>query len=334
MEYFYKLSISRKKEIFNQVGNQTGLPESAIEKDWWVTLVLKTIFELPYSRHIVFKGGTSLSKGWNLIDRFSEDIDLALDRGFLGPFEGDISKTQVAKLRKASFSFISNDFRKGLLGKIAGKGITDIDLLANESISHDTDPLVLELRYNSVTDAIKYIQPRVLIEVGARSLKEPFEEKPIQSIVAKVFEGQPFSDSPKAIPVVLPKRTFLEKAFLLHEEFLKAEGSAKLERMSRHLYDLFMLMDTEHGIGALQDEELYKVILEHRKKFNALRGMEYSHHKPALIDFIPPEHQLEAWKRDYQVMGESMIYGEAPEFDQLIQQLKLLRDRFREITWH
>jgi hypothetical protein len=275
-----------------------------------------------------------LSKGWNLIDRFSEDIDLALDRGFLGPFEGDISKTQVAKLRKASFSFISNDFRKGLLGKIAGKGITDIDLFANESISHDTDPLVLELRYNSVTDAIKYIQPRVLIEVGARSLKEPFEEKPIQSIVAKVFEGQPFSDSPKAIPVVLPKRTFLEKAFLLHEEFLKAEGSAKLERMSRHLYDLFMLMDTEHGIGALQDEELYKVILEHRKKFNALRGMEYSHHKPALIDFIPPEHQLEAWKRDYQAMGESMIYGEAPEFDQLIQQLKLLRDRFREITWH
>jgi len=332
MENFYQLSISRKKEIFNQAGTQTGLPESAIEKDWWVTLVLKAIFELPYARHIVFKGGTSLSKGWNLIDRFSEDIDLALDRGFLGPFDGDISKTQVAKLRKTSCSFISNDFRKGLHHKIAGKGITDIDLFANESISHDTDPLVLELRYNSVTDALKSIQPRVLIEVGARSLKEPFEEKPIQSIVGKVFNGQPFSDSPQAIPVVLPKRTFLEKAFLLHEEFFKAEGSVKVERMSRHLYDLFMLMDTEHGIAALQDEELYKVILDHRKKINAIRGIDYTHHHPAMIDFIPPDHQLEAWKRDYQVMRESMIYGKAPEFNQLIQKLKLLRERFRRIN--
>jgi hypothetical protein len=325
VENFYQLSKSRKKEIFNQAGNQTGLPESAIEKDWWVTLVLRSIFELPYARHIVFKGGTSLSKGWNLIDRFSEDIDLALDRGFLGPFDGDISKTQVVKLRKASFSFISADFRKELHGKIAGKGITDIDLFANESISHDTDPLVLELRYLSVTDELKYIQPRVLVEVGARSLKEPYEEKPIQSIVGKVF------DTPHPIPVVLPKRTFLEKVFLLHEEFLKAEGSVKLERMSRHLYDLFILMDTEHGIGALQDEKLYRVILEHRKKFNAIRGIDYSHHNPAMIDFIPPDHLLETWKRDYQAMRESMIYGEAPEFDQLILKLKLLRDRFRQI---
>ena len=334
MENFYQLSVSRKKELFNQAGNQTGLPESAIEKDWWVTLVLKAIFELPYARHIVFKGGTSLSKGWNLIDRFSEDIDVALDRNFLGPFDGDISKTQVTKLRKASFSFISNDFLKGLHSNIAVKGITDIDLFANESISHDTDPLVLELRYNAVTDALKYIQPRVLIEVGARSLKEPFEVKSIQSIVGKVFSGQPFSDTSQAIPVVLPKRTFLEKAFLLHEEFLKAKGPAKLERMSRHLYDLFMLMDTEHGIAALQDEELYKIILEHRKKFNALRGIDYTQHNPAMIDFIPPDHQLELWERDYQAMRESMIYGEAPEFNQLIKTLKLLRDRFRKITWH
>jgi hypothetical protein len=143
--------------------------------------------------------------------------------------------------------------------------------------------------------------------------------------------GQPFSDTPHPIPVVLPKRTFLEKVFLLHEEFLKAEGSVKLERMSRHLYDLFILMDTEHGIGALQDEKLYRVILEHRKKFNAIRGIDYSHHNPAMIDFIPPDHLLETWKRDYQAMRESMIYGEAPEFDQLILKLKLLRDRFRQI---
>jgi predicted nucleotidyltransferase component of viral defense system len=104
MKNFYDLSEQRKIDIFNQVSDRTGLPSAAIEKDWWVTMALKAIFELPYSEHIVFKGGTSLSKGWNLIERFSEDIDLALDRALLG-YEGYLNKGQIRNLRKDSCKF-------------------------------------------------------------------------------------------------------------------------------------------------------------------------------------------------------------------------------------
>src|SRR5205814_7589456 len=95
------ISKERRVEILNQISNNTGLPAVAIEKDWWVTLVLNASFALAYSNNIVFKGGTSLSKGWNLIDRFSEDLDLAVDRKFFG-YEGDINKGQIRSLRKKS----------------------------------------------------------------------------------------------------------------------------------------------------------------------------------------------------------------------------------------
>ena len=109
MQAFIKLNEKDKLNIFNQVSEKTGLPSFAVEKDGWVTLSLNVIFSLAYSKHIAFKGGTSLSKAWNLIERFSEDIDLAIDRKYLG-FEGELSKTQVKKLRKASCSFIANEF--------------------------------------------------------------------------------------------------------------------------------------------------------------------------------------------------------------------------------
>jgi len=104
--HWLTLSKDRRIKILNQTTELTGLPAVAIEKDWWVTLVLNAVFSLPYSENIVFKGGTSLSKGWGLIERFSEDIDLAIDRKFFG-YEGDISKTQIKKLRKKSCEFIS-----------------------------------------------------------------------------------------------------------------------------------------------------------------------------------------------------------------------------------
>lgn len=107
------LSQGRRIDLLNQATALTGLPVVAIEKDWWVTLALNACFSLPYSEHIIFKGGTSLSKGWNLIERFSEDIDLAIDRKFFG-YEGDISKTQIRNLRKKSCMFISSDFLEDL----------------------------------------------------------------------------------------------------------------------------------------------------------------------------------------------------------------------------
>lgn len=122
------LSKERRIEILNQATELTGLPAIAIEKDWWVTLCLNASFSLPYSEHIVFKGGTSLSKGWDLIEHFSEDINLAIDRKFFG-FEGGISKTQIRKLRKHSCEFISTEFLNGLTQTLTDWGaIADCEL--------------------------------------------------------------------------------------------------------------------------------------------------------------------------------------------------------------
>ena len=330
MKKFLDLPAERRKEIFNQASVRSGLPPSAIEKDWWGTLTLKAMFMLPFSKHILFKGGTSLSKGWNLIDRLSEDIDLAIDCKYFG-YEGEISNEQVKKLRKASCSFVTGEFKDALDKKLKELGIKGYNLVNQKITYSDTDPVELELQYDSVTEKSTYILPKVLIQIGSRSQVEPFEERPIQSLVGHTFNNLEFADSPLMIPLVLPKRTFLEKAFLLHEEFQKPSEKRRAERMSRHLYDLEKLMDTEYGKNALKDTDLYNSIIKHRKKFTPVRGIDYSNHNPDKIDFIPPESVSSDWEEDYKTMQESMIYGQSLKFDKLIDRLKVLRSRFRLI---
>ena len=288
MNNFIKLNKKDKLNIFNQTSERSGLPSSAVEKDWWVTLSLNIIFSLPYSNQIVFKGGTSLSKAWDLIERFSEDIDLVIDRKHLG-FEGRLSKTQVKKLRKASYTFIGTKFYEDINNKLIDLGVQGYELVVQKTKYTDTDPLIIELRYKSLTEVSEYLKPRVLIEVGARSLMELVDNKSIISIISNEFRELPFAEKEIIIPVVSPKRTFLEKIFLLHEEFQKETNLIRVERMSRHLYDLEKLMDTSHGNEALKDTELYHTIVAHRKSFNAIRGIDYANHTPKSINIIPPK---------------------------------------------
>lgn len=111
---FYTLNKKDKLQIIKQVAEQHNLPYFAIEKDWWVTQTLAVIFEMEVAEHLLFKGGTSLSKAWHLISRFSEDVDLALNREYLGFDGGLISKSQVKKLRQKSFEFVTTTFYKAL----------------------------------------------------------------------------------------------------------------------------------------------------------------------------------------------------------------------------
>ena len=321
------LSKERRIEILNQATELTGLPSVAIEKDWWITLALNASFSLSYSKNIVFKGGTSLSKGWNLIERFSEDIDLAIDRKFFG-FAGDISKTQIKNLRKQSCEFISTTFLDDLTKILTEwKAIDECRLIAQLIKDSDKDPQVIEIYYNSVIDTSAYLPQRVLIEVSSRSLMEPIEERKINSILSENFPQQSFVTVPFAIPTVLPQRTFLEKIFLLHEEFSQETEKIRIDRLSRHLYDLEKLMDTEHGIEALKNTVLYNNIVAHREKLNPLRGLDYDNHIPSKIKIIPPDEVLKDFERDYEAMSSFMIYGEPLKFDHLIKRLLQLQIR-------
>ena len=325
------LSKKRRIEILNQATELTGLPSVAIEKDWWVTLALNASFSLPYSENIVFKGGTSLSKGWNLIERFSEDIDLAIDRKFFG-FDGDISKTQIKNLRKQSCEFISTTFLADLTKILTEwKAIDECKLIAQPVKDSDKDPQVIEIHYNSVIDLSEYLPQRVLIEVGSRSLMEPIEERQINSILSENFPQQGFVTVPFAIPTVLTQRTFLEKVFLLHEEFSQEAEKIRIDRLSRHLYDLEKLMDTEHGIEALQNTELYNNIVAHREKFNSLRGLDYANHIPSKISIIPPDGVMNDYERDYEAMTSFMIYGEPLKIDYLMKRILELQTRINRI---
>lgn len=325
------LSKERRIEILNQATELTGLPSVAIEKDWWVTLALNASFSMSYSKNIVFKGGTSLSKGWNLIERFSEDIDLAIDRKFFG-FDGDISKSQIKNLRKQSCEFISTTFLNDLTQILTEwKAIDECKLIAQPVKDSDKDPQVIEIQYNSVIDTSEYLPQRVLIEVSSRSLMEPIEERQINSILSGNFPQQSFVTFPFAIPTVLPQRTFLEKIFLLHEEFSQEIEKIRIDRLSRHLYDLEKLMDTEHGIEALKNIDLYNNIVAHREKFNPLRGLDYVNHIPSKISILPPEELVKDYERDYDAMTNFMIYGNPLKFNQLMTRILELQTRINKI---
>ena len=304
----------------------------AVEKDWWVMHTLAVIYTMDCAGSLVFKGGTSLSKGWNLIQRFSEDIDLALDREYLG-FFGELENADVRRLRRKSYEYLTETFTPELQEKFVKVGFRNVTIKYREVPNHDQDPMVIEVYYPKLTEADTYLKPGVLVEAGSRSLKEPFTERTFATMVADNYPGQPFSDLPITIPTVNPERTFLEKIFLLHEEFQKSPGNRRVDGLSRHLYDIEILSRTEFSEIALKDADLYNTIVSHRSKFSRISGVDFANHSPGKIVFVPPEHMLPDWEADYNEMKENMIYGEAPPFKELIEKLKELQSRINSIQW-
>lgn len=330
-----QLKATEKNEIFSETAAKLGLPPAAIEKDWWVVRTLELVFQTEIAPHTVFKGGTSLSKAWNLIDRFSEDIDLALNRKFLGfeKSDNEMSGSQVRKLRKTSCEYIVEKYLPALQRTFTDTGFSDVKLQLIPIQSADEDPVKIEVNYPAVTETSAYLPPRVLIEIGSRSEKEPFTEIQFSSFVGEHFKGRNFADSTISIPTVNPERTFLEKIFLLHEEFQQTREKIKVDRQSRHLYDLEKLMDTEFGKKALADKNLYLHIVEHRKTITPLRGIDYANHAPDKINPIPPDNMIDAWKKDYEKMQQSMIYRESLAFDKLVERIIELKNRINSLNF-
>jgi len=329
MNEFLKLSEKDRINIFTQAGIRKKLSLLAIEKDWWVTMILRALFACECSGNIVFKGGTSLSKAWNLIERFSEDIDIAIDRKYFG-FEGELKKKQINNLRRASCSYIKDKLQNELNQKLQENGINGYSLFVPETEDTTKDPQTIEIHFQSLFIP-DYIRDKVLIEIGARSLVEPSQNIQLRSIIADYYPDSDFADDYFIVPTVVPQRTFLEKAFLLHEEFQKPSEKIRVERITRHIYDLEKLMDTDFAKDALNNSELYNIIVEHRRTLTAMKEVDYNTHVPEKINFVPPSFILDSWRKDYETMQSGMIYGESLPFDKLIERIKELNERFRKI---
>ena len=283
----------------------------------------------------LLKGGTSLSKCWNLIERFSEDIDIAVNREYLG-FSGTLSKTQISdRLRRASCAFVREKLQFDLQKQLETNGLNADDFSIKVDITPitTTDPEIVEIEYRSLFDEIDYIKRKVIVEVSGRSMNEPLQSVNLQSMMDEVFSSEDFTGKPFEVQVVVPQRTFIEKICLLHEEFAKSKESIRTERMSRHLYDLVQIMDSQIAEKSLKNKCLYDSVVEHRRVFVGLKDFDYSTLAPKTINIVPPENVIQFWKSDYETMQRTMIYGNSLPFDELINRIKQLNEKINGIEW-
>ena len=332
---FLQLPENEKIELINQMHEESNLPQVIIEKDLWITAVLHALFAPPYAENLSFKGGTSLSKCWNLIERFSEDVDIAINREFFGFFGDAFTIKQISKnLRKSTCKFVRDTLQFDLARQMEENGISTHLFSVKMNITPVTtvDPENVFVEYKSVFNASQYIKNTVVLEIGGRSMKEPLQEVEIQSFIDNHFQQATFAEKPFKINAVVPERTFLEKICLLHEEYSKPSEAIRVERMSRHLYDLVRIMDTPIAENALKNKELFQSIANHRRIFIAMKDFDYNTLSPAAINIIPPESVITKWEEDYNKM-QTMIYGKSLSFNILIEKIRQLNERIKQLEW-
>lgn len=329
---FLSYTPEQQKQALLLAARQKHLPESIIEKDWWVTQVLNILFTLPIAEYFVFKGGTSLSKAWQLIDRFSEDIDLAVDPAYFGSSETP-TKKQIKNLRKRSSLFVANELSQALWHALDDMGLASycrMEIQPN-GVGDNTypEPRVISLHYQSLygENTMSYIRPVVKLEIGARSLIEPTEHFICRSMLSEVLPIQDYAMP--SVSVAAPQKTFLEKVFLLHELFSVERTNLLANRRSRHLYDLERMMDKDFAVKAVHDDDLWEHIRQHRMAFTAMFGVDYNSEMRSHLQLTPPDVWRSDWTNDYKRMCDTMIYGAHVNYDQLIDRMHELENRFR-----
>ncbi len=328
MKELINMPEERRRLVCTEASAQLNLFEIAVEKDFWVCWILGKLFGLPeWGEHLTFKGGTSLSKCWNLIERFSEDIDIVIDRGALD-FGGDNapenapSKKQRQKrlkaLRAACQKCISESIHPALIDVIS------LDLPETlewtlEPDPDDPDGQTLLLFYpTAFPEQAAYLRRAVKIEMGARSDTDPAESIEIRPYISDVFPdllSRPGTD----VRAVMPRRTFWEKAMLLHEETFRPEANKRRrDAMSRHYYDLYRLILAGIGDESAQDADLFHRVVAHRQVFFRHTWVDYSTLNPGHLRLVPAEADRPAWQADYEGMQREMFYGDVPTFDEIL----------------
>lgn len=336
MTGWLNLTNDQRRETLDQAQVQSGINVKAMEKDWWVTLVLKALFQTPMAEHFMFKGGTSLSKGWKLLPRFSEDIDIALHPNAFGrDYLDNPSHSYVKQLKREGCAFTSTTIKDALQQSLLDLGVPEgmLEIIAEEvkPTMPDNDPQSLYVHYPSLYDPNSYLANAVKIEFSVRSLAEPSAIIHINSLLTEYFPNPVYAETVFPVRTVVPRKTFIEKVLLLHEKFANPVLS-KLQgdRMSRHLYDLVTMMETQVMQEALNDKELFKALLQHRAGY--IRVINYEGMTVESLAFVPPLDLMELYRQDYEFMQANMIYRASPDFDNLLKELKWLNGKFRIVN--
>ncbi len=327
MREFLRLAQADQQLTIEQTAARKGWAEFSVEKDFWVCWALRQLFAMPeLAGHLTFKGGTSLSKAWGLIERFSEDLDLTIDRrvfGFGGgnsPEQASSAKQQAKRLkalRLACGEFVRDELLPKLADRMQaelGAGGWELALAAD-----DPDGQTLLFRYPThyTTTRARYVRPLVRIEFGGRSDPWPTQERAVCSVMAEVFP-QLFSEPETLVQALAPERTFWEKAMLLHEETCRPNNKPRRPRMARHYYDLYRLIESGVAARAACDMALFDQVLAHRRVFFSQSWVDYRALAPGTLRLLPPIEREAAWRQDYAAMQGEMFSVRPPTFDHVL----------------
>jgi hypothetical protein len=326
------LSEQERNELFTLTAQQRGMGSIAIvEKDFWVCWTLKQLFEHPkLSKLLIFKGGTSLSKVYGLIDRFSEDIDLVLDWREVNEGENPMaerSKRQQNKINETlndrAITYVEETMLPWLKEALCSH--CELEIKPGEKDQGH----VVRVKYPK-TERSAGILPYIQLEIGPLASWLPHSEYAIIPYAAENFPDQ--FDAPKCfVRAIDAERTFWEKATILHHEAHRPKDSVVPERYSRHYYDLcLMASDEQLKITALENLELLADVVLFKKKFYTRSWANYDRAKPGTLKLIPPDHVLDAMRKDYSAMQE-MIFGHRPTFETITASLASLEAEINKL---
>ncbi|MDQ2891175.1 MAG: nucleotidyl transferase AbiEii/AbiGii toxin family protein [Gemmatimonadota bacterium] len=346
MDVFANRRPRDRADVFLTSAAQRGIERaSIIEKDFWVCWTLTRIFsDIALGRAdpddaagapIVFKGGTSLSKAYAAIERFSEDIDLTVNRQLLG-FSGQQSDpaaqpshgkaTALLKaISEAGRNYVSGPFLDALRQSIA-TALTEDAAWSIEPDPEDRATLVFHYpRALPPEEYDSYVAPAVRLECGARGDVWPSVAKTIRSYVAEDFP-ELFNEADVVVDVLDAERTFWEKATLLHEIAHRADTDPPVlpaPRLSRHYYDLARLADQPIGVGALTRVDLLSAVAAHKAAFFPRKAAHFELATPGTLRLLPSSDAMEQLRTDYAAM-RPMFFADPPSFEFVTDRLRRL----------
>ena len=327
-----KLNEKDRKALFHNTAAKMGMTDAIIEKDFWVCYMLDYLFHrCAWKEHIAFKGGTSLSKSYGLIERFSEDIDLILDWRVLGysiyePWEERSNTKQDAFNKEAGTrteEFLRNEFMPSITADLQREQPSLVQCYIEEG-----DPQTVVFAYDRSFDDFS-ILPVIRLEIGALAAWTPAALKPITPYAALHY-ARLFKEPTTDILTVLPERTFWEKITILHREAYRPENSNVPVRYSRHYYDLWCMAKSPVKAAAFADIDLLEKVVRFKEKFYRCAWAKYDEAKPGTMKLIPSEKNIKALREDYEHM-KNMIYGEKPEFDVILNAVKVLEEEINAL---
>jgi hypothetical protein len=337
MDNFAKLVAAERTPFFEETASRRSSTTTAVEKDFWVCWTLKHLFALKHVPELRFKGGTSLSKVFRLIDRFSEDIDISMDRAALGfTGERDLAHPQLSTTnRKALDAELREAITKEVTSDLLPKLRTSFEPILKKQkwmlapSEEANEEMTLVFYYPRAFDYKDYLRPQIKLEFG-RGDQQPSEKAPVISFVAEEFPKE-FAESFVEVTVLDAQRTFWEKVTLLHAENHRPDPSKLKPRMSRHWSDVAVMSVSDRFVNEKLSLDLLRTVIRFKQIYFAANWAKYEDAVPGTIRIVPNEHLRKVLRDDYVQMKEMLPVG-ALTFDQILEKLDALELRLNALA--